>query len=710
MGAPHPVIANAWAKAVDSSDGRRRFHSVVGHGTDVAAVFETLCSSPIFTDRLARAAGRPLKDADVARLSVFAFLHDFGKVNRGFWGRQFERGDKRRERDAGHIGETHVVLSDRYPQRDHVMAAIGFDRMERWGDALWPLLVATLSHHGTPVKARLKPEYLQAEAALWRPAHGYDPMAELARLRDAAFAMFPEASSRSADPLPLTQHLIHLFGGLLMLADWIGSDPDRFPLADGADDGRPNFARKRARELLADFGLAGLASRLLSTVHGFEHAFQFAPRPLQAALDVPTPEPLTILEAETGSGKTEAALWHFVRLLQAGSVDSLYFALPTRVAASEIHGRVIRAANALFGADVIKPVLAVPGYVRAGSLDGQKLPGYVVLWPDRDEPTRPADGRWAAESSKRFLGAPIAVGTIDQALMAGLQIGHAHLRGAALSRSLLVVDEVHASDLYMASILKQVLTNHLAVGGRALLMSATLGATARVGFTGAALPSAKEAALVPYPAISHGSRIESVPATGRRKQVTVRRLRTMAHPQAVAERAAAAAREGATVVVVRNTVRDALATQEALEQIAEPAHLFRVQDLVTLHHGRFAPEDRRLLDAEVTRLFGKSRDMAGRIVIGTQTLEQSLDIDADILITDLCPMDVLLQRLGRLHRHDRERPPGYAPAVAEVLVPENRDFAGLLLRQRHGLGHNREGGSLCQCASHRGDSATAGTP
>ena len=330
-----------------------------------------------------------------------------------------------------------------------------------------------------------------------------------------------------------------------------------------------------------------------------------------------------MLEAETGSGKTEAALWHFARLLAAGLVDSLYFALPTRVAASEIHGRVTSAADALFGMGVVKPVLAIPGYIRAGAVDGQRLPPFAVLWPDRDEPTPSSDGRWAAERPKRFLGVPVAVGTIDQAFLSALQTGHAHLRAAALSRSLLVVDEVHASDIYMTSVLRQVLANHLAVGGRALLMSATLGAAARASLTGAALPDLTEAVATPYPAVTRDRETRPIADAPRRKAVAVDPRPIIALPEAVASRAAAAARDGATVVVIRNTVRDALATQAAIEALADPAHLFRAAGLVTMHHGRFAAEDRRLLDAEVTRIFGKGRTTARRIVVGNQTFEQS---------------------------------------------------------------------------------------
>ena len=151
-----------------------------------------------------------------------------------------------------------------------------------------------------------------------------------------------------------------------------------------------------------------------------------------------------------------------------------------------------------------------------------------------------------------------------------------------------------------------------------------------------------------------------------------------------------AAEDGAKVLVIRNTVGAAIATAQALETAAGCSHpaLFRVAGVATLHHGRFAPIDRQLLDAAVETALGKASPAAARVVIGTQTLEQSLDLDADLLITDLCPVDVLLQRIGRLHRHARARPPGFAEPQAIVLTPRTRDLLPLLRggRGRHGLG------------------------
>jgi CRISPR-associated endonuclease/helicase Cas3 len=149
---------------------------------------------------------------------------------------------------------------------------------------------------------------------------------------------------------------------------------------------------------------------------------------------------------------------------------------------------------------------------------------------------------------------------------------------------------------------------------------------------------------------------------------------------------------GARVLVLRNTVTAAIATQQALELLLPAEHeaFFRVGDVRTLHHGRFAAEDRRLLDAAVEGRFGKEAGSGPALIVATQTLEQSLDVDADLLITDLAPVDVLLQRIGRLHRHERDdRPKGCGAARCVVLLPEAADLTSFLHRARHGIGPER---------------------
>lgn len=660
-----------WAKARWTEQGMR-FHPLVDHAADVAACLEALLGRPVIRQRLEHAAGGVVLDtATIARLCALAVLHDFGKANTGFQRLALHRD----RRSPGHIRPAMALLMERSaearPFRQRLAAALDAGQLQCWvakPDELNGLLTAILAHHGMPpAGGAFVPD-------IWTARDGLDPFQGIAELTAAARHWFPHAFELGGAPMPSTPPFLHAFAGLLMLADWLGSDESFFPYAEPGTSDRMPFARERAAAALAAIGLSPDAARrrLGAAPLSFEAAFPGkAPRPAQRtmqSLDGCDTGGLTILEAETGSGKTEAALRHFLALFARGEVDGLYLALPTRTAAVQIHGRIQADLKRLLGADAPPVVLAVPGYVRVDDTDAERrLPGFDVLWPDDL-----GDGRgWAAEHPKRYCAATVAVGTIDQALMAALQVRHAELRGAALLRQLLVVDEVHASDPYMATLLAGLLEAHRVCGGHALLMSATLGSGARARLLGTPLPNLEVALKTPYPLIATRSGMAPpIDPPKREKEVAVE-LADADDAHAVAGRALAAARSGAKVLVVRNTVRDALTVQRALEELdaSSPELLLTCAGRPVAHHSRFAREDRLLLDAALEERFGKQAQPGGAVAVTTQTAEQSLDLDADLLITDLCPADVLLQRIGRLHRHDRARPEGFAQARVVVLSP-----------------------------------------
>jgi len=693
------VPQRPWAKLErDESGCIVRWQSLDEHSRDVATVFRQLLRLPGFRQRLDRLAGEPLNDVTLDRLAYLVFLHDCGKVNSGFQARVDPKA-----RVIGHIAPLTAVCGQ-YADRnvsDRALSALGADRLELWGEALTPLFDAILSHHGKPWprdgEGRLSAKY-------WQAVLDYDPIAELAKLRSAADTTFPSAHTHYAPLLPSTNQFVHAIAGLVQLADWIGSSGwtrDRSLLA----------TEEWSQSVLQDIGLDPAPHRAtLDEAITFERVFVRSPYPHQAASGEGSAR-LLILEAETGSGKTEAALWRFLRLFVAGKVDGMYFALPTRTAAAQLHTRVSKMAQSLWVENSPPVVMAVPGYLSDGVRGGLPKAADPLDNPEADTRTQSV---WAAEHPKRFFSAMIGVGTIDQALMAALRVKHAHLRASCLMRHMLVVDEVHASDAYMQRLLEQLLRDHLAAGGYAMLLSATLGAEARQSLMEAAMGGRprdvepvpfETAAAVEYPLISiDRHRQLPVGSVGglRSKAVRLRAEPLIDEPARIAALARSAARQGAKVLVVRNTVSGAVAVQRALETegSGDVALLFSVAATPTMHHGRFAREDRERLDRAVEASLGRSRPAGGMIVVGTQTLEQSLDIDADFLITDLCPVDVLLQRLGRLHRHqedDREearvRPPSFATPSCVVLVPSNGLAEFLTGRraggaERHGLGHS----------------------
>ena len=678
-------LLDLWAKL---SLNRVGWHSLVDHSADVAAVLLALLDQPTIAARLARLGGlADLSPVMRARLGVLAFLHDIGKANRGFQAR-FDPAAPM----VGHIDQLAWVFSlDGGSALERLYAVLGLDRMEAWfqGDSALEWLAATLAHHGRPWRFTNPPP----SSPHWEPKGEDDPIVRLAPMREALDRYFVPAFEAD-HALPDRPAMIHAFAGLLMLADWLGSDEGRFPFANGEDPERWQFAKVAARAALRDVGLDATASREIvqATLASFTAAFDVSrPRPIQAAVTKPDAS-LVVLESETGSGKTEAALWRFRHLFEQGAVDGLYFALPTRVAASQVHARVVRFRDRVFGTEGPAVVLAVPGQVRADHVRGRALPDFEFAWDD-DPGSGRNPARWAAEHPKRFLAAQIAVGTIDQVLLGTVRTRHAHLRGSLLLRHLLVVDEVHASDRYMGDLLTELLRWHVAAGGHALLLSATLGAGLRSQLLGTTQVDAKAAEAAPYPMISWAQsgreHTAGVPSEGREKGVMLDPQPIQSDAAAIARIAVEAAEAGAAVLIVRNTVGRAVETVRAVEDLVGPRSLllFRVGDASTLHHGRFAAADRLLLDTAVENSLGRDRTGGGQIVVGTQTLEQSLDLDADLLLTDLCPIDVLLQRIGRLHRHVRTRPRGFEVARAIVLAP--RDWRIGSYTPRHGYGANR---------------------
>ena len=684
----------AWGKYESDSD----FHCLEHHCADVATCFEVLIQDSVVRKRIECGAGiSDLDETTASRLAVVAFFHDFAKLNSGF---QFKvRNLKDSPPKAGHIREAYYCF-----EQPEILEALGFiEVFDRWGKGFEPLLLAALTHHGRPPLQSIG----SGPDSLWQPFAGYSPLESAKRLYECSRNWFPKAFG-SGPCLPDSPALAHLFAGFVSIADQVGSAKEDFPFNPNPDDYYVEIAREQSVFAMDRRGFRRDGRNIRARRISYSKVFEFdSLRPLQEFVaKASTDQRLLILESETGSGKTEASLIRFIDLWQKGLVDGLYFAVPTRSAAKQLHNRVNLALKRLFPPERwAETVLAIPGYIKSGENQGYPVEDFKVYWEDNpDEEQRAA--RWSAESARKFLSATTAVGTVDQALLGTLKVKWSHFRSAALSRSLLVIDEVHASDAYVTELLRQLLQDHLDLGGYAMLMSATLGTCAKSIFTSCKkrteMPSAQQAISIPYPAITltHPNTLEpqvhAITGPTNCKRINVRTKPWLNRPDQVATLALSEAKKGAKVLIIRNTVRTAQAQFEAVVELSGDEFLFEVNGIETLHHSRFAVEDRIELDEAIEQTLGKKRKGSGQIVIGTQTLEQSLDIDADYLISDICPIDVLLQRIGRLHRHKESlRPPHLHEPICVVLVPEEGFEPGLKGDlMKNGLGINDSGGGI----------------
>lgn len=696
--------SNFWAKFDQDDHGRiLRWHPLMAHSADVAAMVEALLQRTILNKRIATIGGwKVLPDTIIARFAALAAIHDAGKVNHGFQNKAFDSPGAR----AGHVSPIIEVLTADTEHQERLLLPLGIDRMTQWFEdepSLVHFLLATWGHHGKPIT--YQHDFKQS---LWNASAHRDPQKGLTDLGDAIRAWFPQAFDRYDKKIPSNTELQHAYNGLLTLADWLGSDTRFFDYLQAGED-----PIQRARECAtsvvdtlcldpgnarAFLGKEPVSFKDVAPWEAYEIQQKCMNLPLHAEGS------LTVLESDTGSGKTEAALARFLRLYQAGQVDGMYFAVPTRSAATQLYQRIDKAMKRIFPETAIRPnvVQAVPGYIKVDDIEGKPLPGFRVLWDDERNANLRERG-WAGEHPKRYLAGAIVVGTIDQVLLSTLQVKHAHMRSTALLRHFLVVDEIHASDTYMTRLLDRVLEHHIGAGGHALLMSATLGTAARLQFVNKRnpdLPSPAEASQISYPLITHADykkdQFTVHPATSSDyiKKVYPDTQPIAGDPGKIARLAIEKARRGARVLIIRNKVADCIAVQQALENLAKGDEqiLFGIAQTPSPHHSRFAPDDRRRLDDAIENTYGKGTSAKSVVACATQTVEQSLDIDADLLITDLCPIDVLLQRIGRLHRHKQDRPAGFEEAHCIVLTPENRDLGatisseGKVYKGKFGLG------------------------
>ncbi|MFN3280054.1 MAG: CRISPR-associated helicase Cas3' [Tabrizicola sp.] len=607
-------------------------HPAVLHMLDVAAVAEALIAPLPCPD--------PLKDA----LALLCALHDLGKISDSFR-RALREGSAQLFR---HWEITEALL--RLNQRA-IEAALGGDPGDHWD-----LYAAAAGHHGRPPCRDIEENRsCTGPGGDWRrmlDAAGNEAQDDAKTIIGSFLALWPNASLAGLEEAEMKRLTWHL-NGLLTVADWVGSNAAWFPASLPVDDlaAYLDAARSRAAVALEQAGL-------IAPAPASGTLFDFAPRPMQAACaGVPLPDGpmLALIEDETGSGKTEAALILARRMLAAGKGRGMYFALPTMATADAMFRRLRAVLPRLF--DGAPTVTLAHG--RAGLSEDYRD---LALARERDQ-DEPGPTEWLRDSRRRALLANVGVGTVDQALLAAVKARHAALRQYALSRNILIVDEVHEmGDPYMGVLLRQLLRIQAGLGGSAILMSATLPLGLRAELVAAFEAGAGRGAPSDpgpaYPSLTvPGVATPSVRATpSPRGPVRVDRL---ADAGAALDLLAGAAGQGAAAVWVRNAVDEAIAAVEALRARGVAADLL---------HARFALADRKRHEAAALATFGKDRGpRPGRVLVATQVVESSLDLDFDVMVSDLAPMAALIQRAGRLWRHMDRRPAGARPVPAPVL-------------------------------------------
>ncbi len=689
MHAMHATLSSAPAKTCFQYWGKARpveqgpaLHVLPYHCLDVAAVgVAYLRHHPALRAWLGRRLGTLDEQVLCDWLAFWLALHDLGKFSISFQGQRADlvellQGEA--PSSSGLPGVRHDSLGfacwRQYIQPLAMEQAwFGDDREVLDGINCW--VRAVTGHHGQP------------------PIHDVHHLGEHFRPRDrdaaVAFAvamktMFlsPAAASVATgmDAEVFEQQSRELswwVAGLAVLADWIGSNAEIFKYRDAASISLADYWSKALA--LAETALIRSGVRPAARQHELAFADLFpkitTPSPLQswaASVSLPEGPQIYLLEDVTGAGKTEAAVMLTHRIMAQGQADGFFIGLPTMATANAMYGRIASVYQQLFSGDA-SLVLAHGRKTLVEQFAASIIePGLDEADAQQhDESATRRCLRWLADHNKRALLAPAGVGTVDQALLGALQSKHQSLRLLGLVRKVLVVDEVHACDAYMQRTLEAVLEFHAHAGGSAILLSATLPSRMKTSLLAAFARGCghRSPALAHqgYPLVSAWSpqlqgAIETTMATRPEvcRQVFVRYESERA---LIVQTIVAALQTGQSVAWIRNTIGDALEARAELASMVDPTH-------ITVFHARFALGDRLDIEEHVLETFGPDStpaQRAGRLLIATQVAEQSLDIDVDLLVSDLAPVDRLIQRAGRLCRHVRDAEGGrlYGPGALD---------------------------------------------
>lgn len=472
-----------------------------------------------------------------------------------------------------------------------------------------------------------------------------------------------------------------VISGMLVTADWIASNTTYFPLISADQKGEFGDYPKRIENAWTTIGFPNMWE---SKAHfglddeAFKERFGFLPNPTQAdiistATDAES-SGIYIIEAPMGLGKTEAALALSEILAARAGAGGMFFGMPTQATSNGIFPRLEKWAGGL--AEDEQTLLAIKlahGNAALNEDYRELFTGHSNLNIESDSGLIVHD--WFS-GRKQTLLSDFVIGTVDQLLMAALKQKHVMLKHFGLSGKVVVVDECHAYDAYMSKYLDMAIQWLGIYKVPVIILSATLPAKRRAelveAYVGRGLKCIDDAwkSSLAYPLLTYTEKNfvkqKALSFSGEQKEISVKTI----YRDEVTARAGYAAERGGCVGVIVNTVR------KAQEIAAELQSAFPKAEVIIMH-AQFIMTDRAKREEQILKRVGKHSTPESRrrlIIVGTQVLEQSLDLDFDLMITELCPMDLLLQRTGRLHRHNRVRPQGLETACCFVLDETDDSF------------------------------------
>ena len=430
--------------------------------------------------------------------------------------------------------------------------------------------------------------------------------------------------------------------GIMITADWIASNSYVFD--NQQYENVDEFLESRKIQALKFLNNAGMIRKQIPVMQDFRSAFGFNGRPVQNDVEKIVHKndiKCMLIESDCGSGKTEAALYAAAVLGNRSGLSGIYMGLPTGVSAEAIQNRVDK-------------FLTLHGMQNTKLYTSKSM---LLREPDK----KPV---WTDMSRQRLLAAS-AVGTVDQVMTAARLVRFESVRMDGLASKVLIIDEIHAYDAYMLAVIKDLLKICGELGVPVIMLSATLPTSTKSDLLGV-LGDGNIELHNGYPMISYVTKDGKVHEHVSHqympdKKISCELLPMLNDNDKIARYAVDAVKDGGCECVIMNTVADAICVYDKIKKNKKD------DCKIILYHSRMTINARDEKSREILEMCGKNRTKRPErvIIVGTQVLEQSLDIDVDYMITAICPIDLLFQRIGRYHRH------GDAGTIREHVVVAN---------------------------------------
>lgn len=631
----------------------------------------------------------PVEDIAKKLISFLGAIHDLGKATPAFQAKEsFPRKKDldlqllERLEKGGFIGITQAILPSSR-MSPHALAGQTILSWHGVGDDIGSIVGG---HHGKPIdqKKQYIKQYAFSENYFQEDSPEKSIYQKWKRIQTDVINWALKISGfNSVEELPkISQKGQIILSGLLIMADWIASNEDYFPLI-GIEEMKIKYPeirytsgwKKWIKSYQWEPEYYSVPQELYEKRFGFKEPHNIQ-KTFTDIIEQSAGSEIFILEAPMGIGKTEAALIGVEQLAKKTGRNGLFFGLPTQATSNGIYPRIYSWLNKISKEfDENLPIRLAHGKAALND-DFSSLARNINIDEERKDSI--FVNEWFSGRKTTALD-DFVVGTVDQFLLLALKQKHLALRHLGFSKKVIIIDEVHSYDAYMSQYLERALEWMGAYEVPIIILSATLAADSRKrliesyikgkGFKKTEVEVQAGAYQTDaYPIITYtdGKQVKQVSHTGTLKENEVTVQVEKIDEEAVHSLIDILSKQDGIIGIIVNTVKR---SQDLAKYCIEKYD----EETVELLHSNFIATDRTKKEENLLKMIGKNaKRPKHKIIIGTQVIEQSLDIDFDVLISDLAPMDLLLQRVGRLHRHKIDRPKNHKTPKLYVIGTDDQ--------------------------------------